>query len=138
VRAGPQARAGRGARRGGAQGSRLVTERAAVKSASSCNSRPRHELVFTTRTGNAVEPRNLARSFERLTRQAGLRPIRLHDLRHTTATLLKQLGVTPRDAMEILGHSRIAVTLEIYTAADDASRRDAIMKLNGLFELGEA
>ena len=35
--------------------------------------------------------------------------------------------------MEILGHSRIAVTMEIYTAADDVSRREAIGKLNALF-----
>jgi len=40
--------------------------------------------------------------------------------------------------MEILGHSRIAVTMEIYTAADDTSRRDAIGKLNGLFGPAEA
>lgn len=52
-----------------------------------------HELVFTTNTGRPVEPRNLARSFERITEAAGLRPIRLHDVRHTTATLLKNLGV---------------------------------------------
>src|ERR1019366_5721363 len=96
----------------------------------------RHELVFTTRTGYPVEPRNLGRSFRRIADQAGLRPIRLHDLRHTTATLLKTLGVSPRDAMEILGHSRIAVTMEIYTAADDTSRRDAITRLSGLFEAG--
>ena len=57
-------------------------------------------------------------------------------MRHTTATLLKTLGVSPRDAMEILGHSRIAVTMEIYTAADDTSRRDAITRLSGLFEAG--
>lgn len=44
----------------------------------------------------------------------------------------------PRDAMEILGRSRIAVTLEIYTAADDTSRREAISKLNGLFGPGGA
>ena len=37
-------------------------------------------------------------------------------LRHTTATLLKDLGVPPGDTMEILGHSRIAVTMEIRTA----------------------
>jgi hypothetical protein len=36
--------------------------------------------------------------------------------------------------MEIFGHSRIAVTLEIYTGADDASRREAIERLNRLFE----
>jgi integrase len=119
----------------------LLTEQAVARSKaprSSGNSWTRHDLVFTTRTGNAIEPRNLARSFDRLTRQAGLRTIRLHDLRHTTATLLKQLGVPPRDAMEILGHSRIAVTLEIYTAADDTSKREAITKLNGLLGPGAA
>lgn len=42
----------------------------------------------------------------------------------------------PANTMEILGHSRIAVTLEIYTAADDASRRDAIEQLNQLFGNG--
>jgi integrase len=90
------------------------------------------ELVFTTRTGRPVEPRNLARSFDRIRARAGLRPIRLHDLRHTTATLLKNLGVPPRDTMEILGHARIAVTMEIYTAADGTNRRDAIGKLSQL------
>jgi len=52
--------------------------------------------------------------------------------------LLKQLGVPARDATEILGHSRIAVTLEIVTAADDSSSRGAITKLNGLFGPGAA
>jgi integrase len=46
---------------------------------------------------------------------AELRPIRLHDLRRTTATLLKSLKVPARDAMMVLGHSRIAQTLEIYS-----------------------
>lgn len=94
------------------------------------------ELVFTTRNGRPVEPRNLARSFDRIRNGARLRPIRLHDLRHTTATLLKILGVPPRDTMEILGHARIAVTMEIYTSADATSRRDAIDKLSKL--LGRA
>jgi integrase len=92
-----------------------------------------HSLVFTTSSGHPVEPRNLGRSFERISKAAGMRPIRLHDLRHTTATLLKTLGVPPRDAMEILGHSRIAVTLEVYTAGDERSRREAIGKLSDLF-----
>ena len=92
-----------------------------------------HDLVFTTRTGHPVEPRNLARSFHRITASHGLRRIPLHSLRRTTATLLKDLGVPPRDTMEILGHARIAVTMEIYTGADDASRCAALSKLSTLF-----
>lgn len=94
-------------------------------------------LVFTTRSGLPVEPRNLARSFERLTERAGLRPIRLHDLRHTCASLLKRLGVPPRDAMEILGHSRISVTMEVYTHVDEDSRRQALGKVGDLFDSEE-
>ena len=91
------------------------------------------DLVCTTRTGRPVEPRNLARSFSRIIASHGLRPIRLHSLRRTTATLLKDLGVPPRDTMEILGHARIAVTMEVYTGADDASRRAALTRLSALF-----
>ncbi|SEN08935.1 site-specific integrase [Nonomuraea pusilla] len=91
-------------------------------------------LVFTTRSGRPIEPRNLARSFARIVEQNELRPIRVHDLRHTAASLLKKLGVAPRDAMEILGHSRISVTMEIYTHGDGESREDALRKVTGLFE----
>jgi integrase len=92
----------------------------------------RHELVFTTRSGHSVEVRNLARSFHRIARASGLRPIRLHGLRHTTATLLKTLGVPARDAMGILGHFRVAVTLEVYTDTDDPSRKEAIDRISSL------
>jgi integrase len=89
-----------------------------------------NDLVFSTRTGLPVEPRNLVRSFERLIDGSGLRKIRLHDLRHTVATLLKSLKVPQRDAMQILGHARISVTLEIYTDSDEASQRDALTKMS--------
>ena len=51
---------------------------------------------------------------------------------HTTASLLKKLGVPARDAMVILGHSRISVTLEIYTHVDEESRRDAVGRIDRL------
>lgn len=89
-------------------------------------------LVFTTAHGRPIEPRNLGRSFDRIVQAAGLRSIRLHDLRHTTASLLKNLGVPARDAMVILGHSRISVTLEIYTHVDEESRRDAVGRIDRL------
>ncbi len=53
-------------------------------------------LVFTTRTGRPVEPRNLVRSFIRLCDQNGIRKIRVHMLRHTAASLLKDLHVAAR------------------------------------------
>lgn len=93
---------------------------------------PETGLVFTTRTGRPVEPRNLVRSFTRLCDTDGVRKIRLHALRHTTASLLKDLGVPPRDAQVILGHSHISTTQQIYTHVDDAARLDAITKLNKL------
>jgi integrase len=52
-----------------------------------------NRLVFTTKTGRPVEPRNLVRSFHRICAAHSLRDIKVHHLRHTTATLLKNLGV---------------------------------------------
>jgi integrase len=80
-------------------------------------------LVFTTRTGRPMEPRNLVRSFRRICVANDIRVITVHHLRHTIATLLKNLGVPARDAQIILGHSRLAITLEIYTHED--GRRSA-------------
>lgn len=88
--------------------------------------------VFTTRTGHPVEPRDLARSFERITRQSGLRSIRLHDLRHTVAQFLKRLRTAPNDAKEILGHARITTTLAIYTTGDEDDQRSALDKISDL------
>jgi integrase len=89
-------------------------------------------LVFTTRTGRPVEPRNLVRSFTRICEANGIRRIRVHALRHTTASLLKDLRVPPRDAQIILGHAHISTTQQIYTHVDAVARRDALTKLNEL------
>lgn len=86
--------------------------------------------IFTTRTGQPVEPRDLSRSFERITKDTGLRPIRLHDLRHTVAQFLKKLRTAPNDAKEILGHARITTTLAIYTSGDEDDQRSALDKIS--------
>ena len=87
---------------------------------------PDNDLVFTTRTGRPIEPRNLVRSFRRICDANDLRVISLHHLRHTTATLLKNLGVPARHAQLILGHSRLAVTLEIYSHENKQAHREAL------------
>ncbi|MFG2898134.1 tyrosine-type recombinase/integrase [Streptomyces zaomyceticus] len=88
--------------------------------------------VFTTRTGKPIEPRNLYRSFTRVAKNAGLRVIRLHDARHGTATLLTAAGVPPRVVMEILGHSQIAVTMNVYTHVVQDTQREAVSHMDRL------
>jgi hypothetical protein len=71
--------------------------------------------VFATPTGKPIDPRNDHRAWRQLLRDAGVRPARLHDARHTAATLLLAQGVAPRVAMQILGHSQISLTLGTYS-----------------------
>jgi integrase len=93
-------------------------------------------LVFTSRTGHPIEPRNLVRSFQLICTRHGIRIIRVHDIRHTTATLLKDLGVPVRDAQLILGHSTVAITQEIYQHDSLDSRRAALQGVEALLTAG--
>jgi integrase len=95
---------------------------------------PSTDLVFTSRTGRPIEPRNFVRSFRRICEQSNIRTITVHHVRHTVASLLKDLAVPARDAQIILGLSRLAVTLEIYTHADEQAQRDALTRLHDLFD----
>jgi integrase len=74
-------------------------------------------LVFPSQTGTPMNAKNLtARSFKPLLAEAGLpRSVRLHDLRHTCATLLLGKGVHPKIVQELLGHATIAITLDTYS-----------------------
>jgi integrase len=74
-------------------------------------------LVFPAQTGTPMNAKNLtARSFKPLLERAGLSStVRLHDLRHTCATLLLGKGVHPKIVQELLGHATIAITLDTYS-----------------------
>ena len=65
-----------------------------------------------------------------LLKRAGLPDIRFHDLRHSSATLLLGLGVHPKVVQEILGHSQISMTLDIYSDALPGMHQDAVARLN--------
>ncbi|MGW2258737.1 tyrosine-type recombinase/integrase [Streptomyces sp. NPDC001780] len=86
-------------------------------------------LVFTTKNGTPIEPRNLNRSFEALCARAGVRKVRFHDLRHTCASLLHEQGADARMIMEVLGHSSIRVTMNIYTFVRLDSQRSAFERV---------
>src|SRR5262245_45468680 len=63
-----------------------------------------------------------------------LRQIRFHDLRHTCATLLLARGVSPRVVMDILGHSQIAVTMNIYGHVIPAMQEEAADKIDAALQ----
>jgi integrase len=86
-------------------------------------------LVFSTRTGQPVEPRNFNRSFATACRKAGVRPIPVHATRKTCASLLVALDVHPRVAMQILRHSQISVTMNVYSEVSSAATRKALKRL---------
>ncbi len=72
-------------------------------------------LVFCQPGGRPIDPRRDWRDWKDLLAAAGVRDARLHDARHTAATLLLTQGVPARVAMQILGHSQISLTLGTYS-----------------------
>jgi integrase len=73
--------------------------------------------VFPSRLGTPMNAKNLtARYFKPLLVKTGLpKSVRLHDLRHTCATLLLSKGVHPKIVQELLGHATISITLDTYS-----------------------
>lgn len=72
-------------------------------------------LVFARSDGTPIPPITVNHAFGRIIRKAGFKDIRLHDLRHTHATLMMKQGVNPKIVQERLGHSSFAVTMDIYS-----------------------
>ena len=86
-------------------------------------------LVFTTRFGTPIEPRNFTRSFDRRIGKAKVCRIAVHGTRKSCGSLLAALDVHPRVAMQILRHSKIAITMKIYTKVVSSAAREALRKL---------
>ncbi|MFC9884464.1 tyrosine-type recombinase/integrase [Streptomyces libani] len=72
--------------------------------------------VFTKENSEMLHPANVTRRFIELCEEIGLRPIRLHDLRHGAATLAHAAGADLKGIQEMLGHSSIAITADTYTS----------------------
>ena len=87
------------------------------------------DFVFTAWKGTPLDTRNVLRHFQNLLKRLGLPHRRVHDLRHTRASLLLYQGVHLRVVMEILGHSRISLTMNTYSHVIPALNQDAAEKL---------
>ena len=86
-------------------------------------------LVFTSRYGAPIEPRNFNRYFDGHMERAGVNRITVHDARRTCASLLVDLDVHPRVIMAILRHADVKVTMEVYAQASSKATREALKRL---------
>lgn len=90
-------------------------------------------LVFTNLEGSPIDASNLLRHcFHPLLAAAGLPKVRFHDLRHTAATLLLGQGVHAKIVSEMLGHSNIAITMDLYSHVTPTMQREAARALDNL------
>ena len=90
-----------------------------------------HDYVFCTSIGTHLNPtRDMLDQLKALLKKAGLPEIRFHDLRHSAATLLLSVGVHPKVVQEILGHSQISVTMDVYSHVLPGMQQDAMSRLN--------
>lgn len=90
------------------------------------------EYVFCQSDGTPLRPCTPGNSFRHFLKTAGLPKIRLHDLRHSHATLLLSLGEHPKVVQERLGHATIGVTMDVYSHVLPSMQASAAGKLNGL------
>jgi len=89
-------------------------------------------LVFTVENGAALDPESISRYWRQAVKKSMLPSIRLHDLRHTHATLALQAGIHPKVVSERLGHATVSITLDTYSHAIPAMQEEAAALIAGL------
>lgn len=87
-------------------------------------------LVFTTELGTPVDPRNLLRVIEAAAQAAGVESVVVHTLRHSAAAAWLEGGVHIKAVADLLGHSSISITGDIYGHAEDSTARAAVDDLS--------
>jgi len=87
-------------------------------------------LVFSQFDGRPLRPNTVTRAWQMLCQKCGVRVIRLHDARHTFASLMLKQGVDLKIVQEMLGHSRLSTTSDIYTHLLPGLQRSAARKFD--------
>lgn len=90
-----------------------------------------NDFVFCSSVGGHLHTaRDIFTQFKKLLKQADLPDIRFHDLRHSSATMFLVLGTHPKVVQEMLGHSQISMTLDIYSHVLPTMQVEAVSKLD--------
>jgi integrase len=90
------------------------------------------DLVYTTPIGTPLDPQNVSHAWVALCGRAGIRRVRLHDLRHSAASFMVAAGVDIKVIQSVLRHSRLATTADIYAHVLAHVQRDAADRIDGV------
>lgn len=90
-------------------------------------------LIFCNQFGKYLDSGNVLKKFKKVLKDNGLKDRKFHDLRHTYATRLFELGEEPKTVQTLLGHSNISITLDTYTHVLDSLKEKAVSKLDDLY-----
>lgn len=93
------------------------------------------ELVFTTSLGTPLYGSNVTHRLQAILERAGLPRTRFHDLRHAYASFQMSRGVHPRVVMELLGHSQIALTMDLYSHVMPSLLRESADQIEHVLSL---
>ncbi len=91
-----------------------------------------HEFVFATPAGDPTPCETVRRALDRALKRAGLPHIRVHDLRHTAATLLLADNINPKVVSELLGLTSVSITLDRYSHVLPSMQQDAAAAVDRL------
>lgn len=88
------------------------------------------DLVFVQANGRPIDPRLDARRWEKLLAAAGIEHRGTHAARRTAASIMAKQGVHVAEAKEVLGHSQVSLTIDLYTDVDPQQSREALGKIS--------
>jgi integrase len=89
-------------------------------------------FIFTSSIGTPIDPRNLYREFQKVCRIAGLGDWHPHELRHSAASLMLAQGVKIQVVSQVLGHSSIRMTADVYGHLLDPDRQEAAQAMGAM------
>ncbi|AIY79012.1 phage integrase family protein [Clostridium botulinum 202F] len=93
------------------------------------------DIIFATDFGTYIDPSNLNRRFKKLLKNAEIKPIKFHSLRHTYATRLFENNIQPKTVSDLMGHEDIQTTLNLYTWVLDSQKNKAAEILDTIFTI---
>lgn len=91
-------------------------------------------IVFCGKNGKFLEPNKMGWRLDKLLAQTGFPHMRFHDLRHSAETILLAAGVHPKMVQERLGHSSIAMTLDVYSHVLPSMQQETARTIDDLFK----